>query len=145
MCLSRPRSARSRIKLLVGMTQPPRAPLIDLGWGVCADFTTSLVETAQQEKWQLLREYLYSFFHRLVDVLFIVIRLQFHNLVFSIMTLLKCSHTTKRCGSGCQGRLMCLLLIKSHVTKDIKLGRNVRLVYYTQSNDLDHMKMYVSC
>lgn len=37
---------------------------------VCADFTTSLVETGeQQEKWQLFGEYLYSFFHRLVDVL----------------------------------------------------------------------------
>lgn len=55
MCLSRPRSARIRIKLLLGMTQPLRAPLIDLGWGVCADFITSLVETReQQEKWQLL-------------------------------------------------------------------------------------------
>lgn len=55
------------------MTQPLRAPLIDSGWGVCADFTTSLVETGeQQEKWQLLGEYPYSFFHRLVDVLFIV-------------------------------------------------------------------------
>lgn len=57
------------IKLLSGMTQPPPAPRIDLGWGVFADFTTSLVEAGEpEEKWQLLGR-MNSFFHRLVDVL----------------------------------------------------------------------------
>lgn len=40
-----PRGARIGVKLLLGMTQPPPASLIDLGWGVRADFSTSLVET----------------------------------------------------------------------------------------------------
>lgn len=54
MSLSRLRCARIGIKLLLGMTQPPPAPLIDLKWSVYEDFTTSLVETGEQEKWQLL-------------------------------------------------------------------------------------------
>lgn len=33
MPLSRPRSASIRVKLLLGMTQPPPAPLMNLGWG----------------------------------------------------------------------------------------------------------------
>lgn len=84
MPLSRPRSVRIGIKLLLGMTQPPAVPPIDLGWGVFADFTTSLVEAGeQQEKWQLLRGIISS----TAWWMYYVYCLWFRNLVFSIMTV----------------------------------------------------------
>lgn len=52
MSLSLSWSARIGVKLLLGMTQPPPAPLIDLGLSVYSDFITSLVETGEMATYQ---------------------------------------------------------------------------------------------